>query len=183
MKWRVHHGQAQDHGAEPHGPVGVRRVAREVFPLPSFAVEELQDRTMSRSCQRRVLRRKHLQEESNRVIRGLNQLNNFCGGVGGVGSQPMGDPSAVQLKTLEFVEKCMGELGAPGDITGPGALSALRVSEGYEDLPSSSTLGSFDPALVSLPAGEVQPVSRSTLGRRRADNGGGIHQISVGVTE
>eukprot|EP00434_Breviolum_minutum_P035087 symbB.v1.2.031057.t1/scaffold3565.1/size54034/3 len=154
---------AQDHDAEPHGPVGVRRVAREVFPLPSFAVEELQDRTMSRSCQRRVLRRKHLQEESNRVIRGFNQLNNFCGGVGGVGSQPMGGPSAVQLKTLEFVEKCMGELGSPGDITGPGALSALRVSEGYEDLPSSSTLGSFDPALVSLPAGEVQSVDLAAL--------------------
>ena len=118
---------------------------------------------MSRSCQRRVLRRKHLQVESNRVIRGLNQLNNFCGGAGGGGSQPKGDPSAVQLKTLEFVEKCMGELGAPGDITGPGALSALRVSEGYEDLPSYSTLGSFDPALVSLPAGEVQPVDLAAL--------------------
>lgn len=45
----------------------------------------------------------------------------------------------------------------PGDITDSGALEALRVTEGYEDLPSSSTLGSFDPALVSLPASEVRP--------------------------
>ena len=163
MKWRVHHGPAHGHGAKPYGQTGWRRVAREIFPLPTFAVEELQDRSMSRSCQRRVLRRRHLQEESNQVIHGLNRLNNFCGGAGGDGNHPKGELSAVQLKTLEFVEKCMGELGSPGDVTGPGALMALRVSEGYEDLPSSSTLGSFDPALVSLPAGEVQPVDLAAL--------------------
>ncbi|CAK9052120.1 unnamed protein product [Durusdinium trenchii] len=40
---------------------------------------------------------------------------------------------------------------------------ALRVSEGYEGLPTSSPLGSYNPDLVSLPSGEMNPVSLESL--------------------
>jgi hypothetical protein len=93
----------------------------------------------------------------------LNQLYNFCGDSGKRGGSSTGLASAAQVRSLEFIEECIDQLGPPGDITGPGALEALRVTEGYEDLPSSSTLGSFDPALVSLPAGGVEPRNLAEL--------------------
>ncbi|CAJ1380302.1 unnamed protein product, partial [Effrenium voratum] len=54
-------------------------------------------------------------------------------------------------------------VGAPPDSTGPEALEELRVSEGYEDLPTSSPLGSFNPELVALPAEGGQPVPLAKL--------------------
>eukprot|EP00438_Fugacium_kawagutii_P006869 Skav205284 [mRNA] locus=scaffold1690:137803:145924:+ [translate_table: standard] len=109
------------------------------------------------SCQRRIQRRAHRQCGINETINALNLLHNFCGDLGTRTGRDDGPVSAAQAKSLEFIEECNELLGPPGDITDSGALEALRVSEGYEDLPSSSTLGSFDPALVSLPAGEVRP--------------------------
>ena len=43
------------------------------------------------------------------------------------------------------------------------SLAQEPYPEGYQDVPSCSTLGSFDPGLVSLPAGEVQPQSLAKL--------------------
>ena len=37
------------------------------------------------------------------------------------------------------------------------ALEELRVQEGYAELPTASPLGSFDPELASLPAGDKMP--------------------------
>eukprot|EP00438_Fugacium_kawagutii_P028256 Skav200691 [mRNA] locus=scaffold6391:1205:6504:+ [translate_table: standard] len=46
---------------------------------------------------------------------------------------------------------------------GPEALMELRVSQGYEDLPTSSPLASFDPELVALPSGALSPVPLDSL--------------------
>lgn len=67
-------------------------------------------------------------------------------------------PNLAQEKCLEFIEDCISEIGPCGEISGSEALDALRISCGYEALPTSSALGSFSPEKVSLPAGEVQPV-------------------------
>eukprot|EP00438_Fugacium_kawagutii_P018856 Skav230896 [mRNA] locus=scaffold2765:199618:204679:- [translate_table: standard] len=116
---------------------------------------------LSRACQRRIQRRAHRQNGINETVDALNQLYDFGGGSGTVLADEL--VSAAQARSLEFIEECIEQLGPPGDVTGPGALEALRVTEGYEDLPSSSTLGSFDPALVSLPAGGVQPCDLADL--------------------
>eukprot|EP00438_Fugacium_kawagutii_P003851 Skav230672 [mRNA] locus=scaffold2185:329965:335309:- [translate_table: standard] len=68
-----------------------------------------------------------------------------------------------QLQALEFIEQSVEAQGTPPQLTGPEALEELRVSVGYGELPSSCPLGSFDPALISLPTGEVRPVPLEQL--------------------
>lgn len=156
-------GLGQTLTATPDGQAAERRVARELFPLPHVVEETVHDPTLSRCCQRRIQRRAHRQNSMNETVDALNQLYNFCSDSGKRKTGNDGSVSAAQVKSLEFVEHCIQQLGPPGDITDSGALEALRVTEGYEDLPSSSTLGSYNPALVSLPDGEVQPCGLADL--------------------
>jgi len=83
-------------------------------------------------------------------------------------------PSAAQLQVLEFVEQCVGEAGLSDGLTGPEALMELRVSQGYEDLPTSCPLASYDPELVALPSGALTPVPLEMLvgqgGREEVDS-------------
>lgn len=115
---------------------------------------------LSRSCKRRIQRRIHVQRDVAETVLGVNQLYNFdSGGEKGADSYI----SSAQSRSLEFIKGCVQELGSPGSVDGSGALAALRVSDGYGGMPVPSALGSFDPELVSLPSGEVQPVSLSSL--------------------
>ena len=45
--------------------------------------------------------------------------------------------SSAQVQAVEFVEQAIGEAGRPDNLSGPEALMELRVSEGYENLPTS----------------------------------------------
>jgi len=74
-----------------------------------------------------------------------------------------GSLSTGQEAVFEFIRRSVRDLGAPTGISGPEALEALRVAEGYEGLPTTCPLGSYEPALVSLPSGEVNPVSLASL--------------------
>ena len=97
----------------------------------------------------------------------------------GATSKAGGILSAGQRQVFECIEHAISGVGSPVEITGPEALEALRVSEGYEGLPTSSPLGSYNPDLVSLPSGEMNPVSlESLLGSRRARSSAGICQRS-----
>ena len=144
---------------EPHGPQGGRQVNRELFPLPSVHVESLEAGKLSRKVRQRIGRRRHLQEEVQSTV---NVLNMMHGGTGGPMS-PKGDISSAQQKVLEFIEQSVAALGSPPQLSGPEALEELRVSVGYGETPASCPLGSFDPASVSLPSGEIRPVALEKL--------------------
>ena len=144
---------------EPHGPQGGRQVNRELFPLPSVHVESLEAGKLSRKVRQRIGRRRHLQEEVQSTV---NVLNMMHGGTGGPMS-PKGDISSGQQKVLEFIEQSVAALGSPPQLSGPEALEELRVSVGYGETPASCPLGSFDPASVSLPSGEIRPVALEKL--------------------
>ncbi|CAK9106440.1 Uncharacterized protein SCF082_LOCUS49575 [Durusdinium trenchii] len=55
---------------------------------------------------------------------------------------------------LEFVKNACRRVGKPPATPGSEALEELRVAEGYEDLPTSSPLGSFNPDLVIADCGD-----------------------------
>ena len=66
------------------------------------------------------------------------------------------EESRAQGKSLEFIQSCVKKLGKPDKITGPEALEALRITEGYEASPAPSVLGSFDLERISLPSEAVK---------------------------
>ena len=72
-------------------------------------------------------------------------------------------PNAAQCQVLEFVKNACRRVGKPPATSGSEALEELRVAEGYEDLLTSSPLGSFNPDLVSLPTAEMNPIPLSHL--------------------
>ena len=146
-------GDGHSRAAQPHGFEGDRKIPRDLFPLPGISVESVQQASLSRKCRRRIERRSHMQKEVDGCLAGLNQLHNFAGSEPGFAQG--GGVSVSQISSIEFVKACVNDLGPPGQLTGSEALDALRVSEGYEELPTSSTLGSYNPEAVSLPAGEV----------------------------
>ena len=145
--------------ATPDGPGEVRNVQRDIFPLPFVNEDEGIRKTLSRGCQQRLQRRREEQREVNRCVGSLNQLFDHRY-PGNNAQQRKGQmlPNLAQEKCLEFIEDCISEIGPSGEISGSEALDALRISCGYEALPTSSALGSFNPEKVSLPAGEVRPV-------------------------
>lgn len=156
---RVRGGTGSYLHATPNDPGEVRNVQRDIFPLPFVVEDEGIRKTLSRGCQQRLQRKREEQREVNRCIGSLNQLFDYRY-PGSVAQQRKGQmlPNLAQEKCLEFIEDCISEIGPCGEISGSEALDALRISCGYETLPTSSALGSFNPEKVSLPAGEVQPV-------------------------
>lgn len=111
-----------------HNPIHDGR-HRDVFPLPSLAVEQISDRSVCREVQRRVLRRGQLAMRANQAIMALNSL--FSG-------EPFGHCSGVveemsllplfQQRALSDIMAAVKRLGAPLHDTGPGALSTLRAA-------------------------------------------------------
>ena len=51
------------------------RAPRDLFPLPELEVEHLQDRSVGRSVQRRLLKRGAVDSEFNQTIRALNAID------------------------------------------------------------------------------------------------------------
>ena len=140
-----------------------RLVQRDIFPLPFVLEDEAGCRSsLSRGCRQRVAKRLWFQKEVNRCIGSLNQLYDFS--LPGRRAQQVGDqllPNLAQVRSLEFIEECIGDLGPSDSMSGAEALMALRIVQGYEELPTTSALGSFVPDKVSLPSAEVQPVQLS----------------------
>ena len=154
-------GDGHNQAAEFDGYDGARRMPRDLFPLPGIAVESVQQTSLSRRCRRRIEKRSHVQREVDGCLAGLNQLYSFAGSGSDLASER--EVNSSQISSIEFVKACVDDLGPPGQLTGSEALDALRVSEGYEELPTSSTLGSYNPEAVSLPAGEVFPIDLAGL--------------------
>eukprot|EP00438_Fugacium_kawagutii_P031465 Skav222634 [mRNA] locus=scaffold10:187684:190948:+ [translate_table: standard] len=128
---------------------------------------------LSRKCQQRVGKRRHFEEEVNATISSLNRMY----GAGGAGDDGLDHscglaPSAGQLQCLEFIEHAIAELGTPDGLGGSEALEELRVSTGYNDLPSMCPLASFDSELVALPSGGMKPVPLESLWGE-----GGQHEV------
>ena len=158
MSDRVRWEKGQALSGIPNGHNEFRNTSRDLLPLPFIEEEVGVSRSLSRSCQRRIQRRQHKQHGVNQVVSSLNRMYS-CGEE----SEPRLQLSRGQDSSLEFIQACVQELGGPGDLGGSGALSALRVSGEYGEQPSSSTLASYDPALVSLPSGEVSPCDLAKL--------------------
>ena len=157
-------GEGPAPAAIPMGPADQQRIPRDIFPLPSVQFSGRPDVRLSRGCQQRLGRRRHFEEEVQHTLDALNRT--FEGTLKtsfGATSKAGGILSAGQRQVFEFIEHAISGVGSPVDITGPEALEALRVSEGYEGLPTSSPLGSYNPDLVSLPSGEMNPVSLESL--------------------
>ena len=154
-------GDGHNQAAEFDGCDGARRMPRDLFPLPGIAVESVQQTSLSRRCRRRIEKRSHVQREVDGCLAGLNQLYSFAGNGSDLASER--EVNSSQISSIEFVKACVDDLGPPGQLTGSEALDALRVSEGYEELPTSSTRGSYNPEAVSLPAGEVFPIDLAGL--------------------
>ena len=117
---------------------------------------------MSRGVRQRIGQRRFFQQEARRTTFALNSM--YTGQAVGSGSQPIGQlPSAGQKKVFEFIDNAVSQAGRPPDLSGPEALEALRVSEGYEVSPSTSPLGSYVPEKVALPSSGLDPVPLNQL--------------------
>lgn len=142
---------------------GERLVQRDIYPLPFVVEDEAGCRSsLSRGCRQRVSKRRWAQREVNHCIGSLNQLYDCS--MPGLKAQQAGDqplPSLAQVRSIEFIEECIDDLGPSDSMSGAEALLALRIVQGYEELPTTSALGSFVPEKVSLPSAEVMPVQLS----------------------
>ena len=125
--------------AEPSRSFNERRCPRDIFPLPPMHVSEFVSGCKSRKTQQRRGRRRFFETEVNRTIDSLNQMYGKPGlQHGGELDLENYELSSAQVQAVEFVEQAIGEAGRPDNLSGPEALMELRVSEGYEDLPTSS---------------------------------------------
>lgn len=76
----------------------------------------------------------------------------------------MNGSSLAQRRALEFVSQSVREMGSPpDDLSGPGALELLRATGVYGADQIPSTLGSYNPEMLSLPEAGNQPVALETL--------------------
>ena len=113
-----------------------RRCSRNLLPLPSVHVDSRSDGRLSRRCRQREGKRIHFQQEVGRTVSALNDMS-------GAGNRHLGSNvfsgaiSTGQHRVFEFIEDAVDMLGPPGSLSGPEALEALRVSSGYEDVPTS----------------------------------------------
>eukprot|EP00438_Fugacium_kawagutii_P029326 Skav216048 [mRNA] locus=scaffold2930:320754:324087:+ [translate_table: standard] len=115
---------------------------------------------LSRKVRQREGRRRHFLHEVNHTVSSLNQMYSHDDQRG---KGALLRPSAGQLQCVEFIQDAVEKLGAPADVSGPEALEELRVSVGYEAAPTSCPLASYNPDLVALPSGEMNPVPLEQL--------------------
>ena len=144
----------------PFGPNSERFCNRDLFPLPRLEHTAFESRLKSRKCQQRAGRRRHFTEEVNCTVDSLNSM--FDAKLCGLVQKPL-RPSRGQLQCLEFIQEAVEQIGVPTALSGPEALEELRVSQGYEDLPTTCPLASFNPALVALPSEGMTPVPLESL--------------------
>ena len=145
--------------AKPQGQVQAR-IQRNLLPIAAAGVEERPSSALSRGVRQRIGQRRFFQQEARRTTFALNSM--YTGQAVGSGSQPL-TPSAGQKKVFEFIDNAVSQTGRPPDLSGPEALEALRVSEGYEVSPSTSPLGSYVPEKVALPSSGLDPVPLDQL--------------------
>eukprot|EP00438_Fugacium_kawagutii_P032643 Skav206865 [mRNA] locus=scaffold898:55024:69937:- [translate_table: standard] len=141
---------------------------RDLFPLPVKVVHQRQIKAgLSRSCVRRLQRNQALESEVQNTVAALNAM--FSGDFvqnASRSSAPAapGLPGLGQLRALGYVRESLHALGPiPDGLTGSGALEMLRASGDYGECQTPASLGSYDPALLSLPEAGNQPVELDTL--------------------
>ncbi len=162
MSQGVQYGRCPEPAARPKGQMQSDRIQRNLLPLQAADVEGKPSATLSRGVKQRVGQRRFFQKEAQRTVMALNSM--YTGQ--GVGSriQPVNQlRSAGQKKVLEFIDRAVAQTGRPPDLSGPEALEALRVSEGYEVSPTTSPLGSYVLEKVALPSSGLDPVPLSQL--------------------
>ncbi|OLP86116.1 Gag-Pro-Pol polyprotein [Symbiodinium microadriaticum] len=124
--------------------------------------EGLQGFAGSRSVRRRLECRYHRDYMVWDCVRGLNAL--YSGEKLEAAAIKFGEVSATQRAALEHIFNSVQELGPPPvGLDGPGALQQLRAFDGYGEDQVPAAVKSYDSSLLSLPAGDDQPVSLASL--------------------
>ena len=158
-------------GCNPNSRPGVfgrgharRRCPRDTYPLPVPPKDDMvgTERRVCRAVARRVCRRRQRGHLVSDVVGSLNDL--WCGS--GSGSAFAHERlSLAQEHVLGRVESAVEAFGPPPpDLSGPGALEALRVSapDGYGS-DAQGARAAYDSSLLSLPAEGTTPTPLEVL--------------------
>eukprot|EP00438_Fugacium_kawagutii_P030549 Skav235998 [mRNA] locus=scaffold348:388416:392834:+ [translate_table: standard] len=142
------------------------RKPRNLFPLPvSQPQKRLPRQGLSRGCARRLLRGNAVEAEVHNTVQCLNAL--YSGGDIGLDDQApfLGHgASLAQVQALEFVKQSVHAMGTPPeDLSRQGAHDMLRATGVYGGDQAPSALGSYNPALLSLPNEGNVPVPLEDL--------------------
>eukprot|EP00438_Fugacium_kawagutii_P018254 Skav220446 [mRNA] locus=scaffold254:128743:132882:- [translate_table: standard] len=142
------------------------RKPRNLFPLPVCQPGvRLPRHGLSRGCARRLLRANAVEAEVHNTVQCLNAM--YSGGDIDNGCHQTfleHGASFAQTKALEFIKQSVHEMGAPPeDLSCQGALELLRATGVYGGDQAPCALGSYDPALLSLPEAGNQPVPLEEL--------------------
>lgn len=160
-------GAALDWTPQPYFEMPAEdRKPRNLFPLPVCQPQvRLPRQGLSRSCARRLLRGNAVEAEVHNTVQCLNAL--YSGGAVGHDDwqQFFGHgASLAQSRALEFVTQSVHAMGAPPeDLSCQGALEMLRTTGVYGGDQAPSALGSYNPALLSLPNEGNVPVPLEDL--------------------
>ncbi|CAK0878156.1 unnamed protein product [Prorocentrum cordatum] len=126
----------------------------------------------------RLAREERESRDVTRAVDALNWLNDSSTHVGRDRSFTAGALSLAQRQCLTHISSSVEELGAPPrDLSPAEALRQLRVAGGGYCV-EESPLGSYGPALVSLPDGKVPPVPLSDVW-----GDGGISKVELFVQQ
>ncbi|CAK0825859.1 unnamed protein product, partial [Prorocentrum cordatum] len=127
------------------------QVPRDLFPLPELEVEHLQDHSVSRSVQRRVLKRSAVGAEVNRTIKALNALDGHL-------TPSSSPPSLCQREAIQFIRSVHDAAEPPqGDYGSEGAVRALLGTDSAYG-GESTLVQSYDRNLLSIPHVGAEPV-------------------------
>lgn len=135
----------------------MRQVPRAIFPLPFLKDDAAGDLGgLSRSMKRRLNRRHHLCELSNKAVESLNLLEGHkvagCDAFVGAG----------QRKALAHIHGLAAKLGpCPEGLSSAGAFEELRGASLYTD--PECKVAPYNHSLVSLPAAGSQPRELASL--------------------
>ncbi|CAK0906068.1 unnamed protein product, partial [Prorocentrum cordatum] len=133
------------------GPRLPVQVPRDLFPLPELEVERLQDHSVSRSVQRRVLKRSAVDAEVNRTIKALNALDGHL-------TPSSSPPSLYQREAIQFIRSVHDAAEPPqGDYGSEGAVRALLGTDSAHG-GESTLVQSYDRNLLSIPHVGAEPV-------------------------
>ncbi|CAK0794405.1 unnamed protein product, partial [Prorocentrum cordatum] len=127
------------------------QVPRDLFPLPELEVEHLQDHSVSRSVQRRVLKRSAVDAEVNRTIEALDALDGHL-------TPSSSPPSLCQREAIQFIRSVHDAAEPPqGDFGSEGAVRALLGTDSAHG-GESTLVQSHDRNLLSIPHVGAEPV-------------------------
>ena len=139
-----------------------RRRPRDIFPLPYPKAFDPEDKVamsaLARGTRQRLGRRRNADEDVRRCVDALNWLHDPSMTCGRDRLARYVGPSLAQSQCHAHVHDSVRYLGAPpGSLSPAEALSQLRVAGGAYNV-EQSPLGSYDPALLSLPDVSSAPV-------------------------